>query len=305
MTILPSGVLAHIGEPARAPGRFGAASTCRGNFIFSRFHSRRACSLLALVLAGSFMAFVGTATAEEEGTTQFTEADYAAYSTLRLAKAVTDEKEMFAHSKEKQAALKAEFAKACADASWTKERFEQIDEAVGTALSALGDPENAGEEISKTTLSTVKAHQKELADYDGLRQRAREIVQEEALAARRGAPPTPAQLAGTWVMDMDLTVAGMTEGMGDDLKKSARDGLSQNLLAARYTFGPGDRLVATITRPGPLVEKQEGTYRLEGSTLFITARMGSRNREDKVAIGIKDGGLRIGMMGVFTIFRRE
>ena len=307
MTILPPGVSADFSETAHgtAAGRLGTAVESRASYSSRALRPRRARLFLAVVLAGSLMAFAGTAAAAAEGPTQFTEADYATYSTLRLAKAVKEEKGMFAHDKAKRAALEVEFAKACADAGWTKERFEQIDEAVGSALSALDDPENAGEDVSKTTLATVKAHRKELADYDGLRQHARELVQEQAMAARRGAPPTPAQLAGTWVMDMDLTVAGMTEGMGDDLKKSARDELSKTLLAARYTFGPGDRLVATIQRPGPVVETQDGTYRLDGSTLIIKAKMGSRDREDKVTIGIKDGYLRIGMMGATTVFRRE
>ena len=125
------------------------------------------------------------------------------------------------------------------------------------------------------------------------------------MAAKRGAPPTPAQLAGKWVFDMDLTVAGMTEGMGDESKKSVRDSLSKTLIAASYTFGPGDRLVATNQRLGMAPETQEGTYRLEGSTLVVKAKMGNREREDKLNIGIKDGYLRIGMMGFFSVFRRE
>jgi hypothetical protein len=107
------------------------------------------------------------------------------------------------------------------------------------------------------------------------------------------------------VFDPDLTVAGMTEGMGDELKKSARDELSKTLVAASYTFGPGDRLVAINLRPGMAPETQEGTYRLEGSTLIVKAKMGNRQREDKLNIGIKDGYLQIGMMGFFSVFRRE
>ena len=196
------------------------------------------------------VASAGTARAQEEGIVQFREADYAAYAQLRLANAVAEEKGMFAHDPAKRAAIDAEFATACADAGWTKERFAEIDSAVGSALSAIGDPENAGEEVSPTTLATVKAHQKELADNDGLRQRARNLVQEQMLAAKRGVPPTPAQLAGHWVWDIELTIASMAEGMGDELKQSMRDQLSKTLVAASYTFGPGDRLVAVNQRPG-------------------------------------------------------
>jgi hypothetical protein len=256
------------------------------------------------LLAGMIVAGAGTARAQEE-IVQFRESDYAAYAKLRLAKAVAEEEGMFAHDQVKRAAIDARFAIACADAGWTKERFEEIDSAVGSALSAIGDPENAGEEISPTTLATVKAHQKELADNDGLRQRARNLVQEQALAAKRGVPPTHAQLAGHWVWDIELTIASMAEGLGDDLKQTMRDQLSKTLVAASYTFGPGDRLVAVNQRPGAAPETQTGTYRLDGSKLTVIAKMGSRDRKDQVDVGIKDGNLRIGMMGMYSVFRRE
>ncbi len=262
--------------------------------------------LASLLLGAALAASAGRAAADDDGPVEFTEGQYAAYSTLRLANAVVEEKRMFAHSdKAKKDAIAAEFAKACADVGWTKDRFEKVDEAVGSALSALDDPENAGDEVTKTTLATVKAHREELANTDALRQRARQVMQEQELVAKRGAPPTPAQLAGTWVFDFDATVDAMAAGMGEDLKKSARDGLAKSMTAATYTFGPGDRLVATVERPGVPPETQEGTYGLNGSTLTVKARMGSRVREDNLSIGIKDGTLRIGMMGFYSVFRRK
>jgi hypothetical protein len=307
MTTLPPGILAVVCETARGAfgRRFGTAQAYRGTSSSLTLHPRKFSFLSAVVLAGALIAFAGTAWADDGEAVQFTEADYAAYSTLRFAKAMADEKRMFAHTKEKQAAVAAELAKACADVGWTKERFEQVDDAVGAALGALGDPENAGDEVSKTTLATVKAHQKELEDYDGLRKRAAEMMREQEMAARRGAPPTPAQLAGKWVLDMELTIAGMTEGLGDELKKTARDELRKTLVAASYRFGPGDRLVAISQRPGMAPETEEGTYQLEGSTLIVKAKMGKREHEGKLNIGIKDGYLRIGMMGFFSVFRRE
>ena len=262
--------------------------------------------LAALLLAGALAASGGAIRAQDEGAVRFTEGDYAAYTTLRLAGALVEQKQMFAHgNKAKKDAIDAEFAAACAGAGWTKERFGQVDEAVGMALSALDDPENASDEVDKATLATVKAHRKELSDYNGLQQRARELMQEQELAARRGAPPTAAQIAGKWVFDFDGTVNEMTEGMGEDLKTSARDGLAKSMTAATYSFGPGDRLVATVQRPDLPPESQEGTYRLDGSTLTVKARMGTRDRESQLSVGMKDGTLRIGMMGFYSIFRRE
>ncbi len=261
--------------------------------------------LLAAVLAGAFVAFATTVRAQDEGTVQFKEADYADYAKLRLANAVASEQRMFAHDKTKQAAIDAEFTRACAGAGWTRERFEAVDEAVGLALSAIDDPESAGEDVSPTTLATVKAHLSELKDSDGLQKQARDLVQAEAQAAKRGTPPTAAQLSGRWVWDAELTVASMAEGMGDELKQTMRDQLSKTLVAASYTFGPGDRIVAVNQRPGAAPETEEGRYRLEGSKLVIIARMGSRDREHPVDVGLKDGHLLIGMMGIYSVFRRE
>ena len=262
-------------------------------------------ALLAIVLAGALAAGAANARAQESGPVQVRESDYPAYAKLRLAKAVAEEKEMFAHDRVKRAAIESEFARACTDLGWTADRYGEADGAVGSALSAIDDPENAGEEISPVTLATVKAHLAELKDADGLRQRARELMQEQLRAAARGATPTQAQLAGRWVWDIELTVAGMAEGMGDELKQTMREQLSKTLLASTYTFGPGDRLVAVIQRPGQAPETQQGTYRLNGYKLTVVTKMGSRERADDVDVGLKDGHLLVGMMGMYSVFRRE
>jgi len=261
--------------------------------------------LLAAALAGACIGLTATARAADEGLVEFRESDYAAYSALRLAHAVAGEKRMFAHDQTKQAAIDAEFARACAAAGWTRDRFEAVDGAVGSALGAIDDPENAGDEVAPATLATVKAHLAELRDTDGLHKRARDLVQAEAQAARRGAVPTAAQLAGRWVWDVELTIASMAEGLGDDVKQTMREQLAKTLVGATYMFGPGDKIVATNQRPGAAPETQEGRYRLEGSKLVIIQRMGSRDREDKVDVGIKDGHLLVGMMGMYSVFRRE
>lgn len=52
-------------------------------------------------------------------------------------------------------------------------------------------------------------------------------------------------------------------------------------------------------------ETQERRYRLDGSKLVIIAPMSSRDREDTVDVGMKDGHLLVGMMGMSSVFRRE
>ena len=64
-------------------------------------------------------------------------------------------------------------------------------------------------------------------------------------------------------------------------------------------------MVAVNQRPGLPPETTQGTYRLEGSTLFIKGKMGTRDREEKVDVGIMDGRLQIGMMGAYSVFERQ
>ena len=258
----------------------------------------------AALLMATALVFAPAAPAQEDAPVEFREADYAAYTTLRLAKAVAGEKLMFAHDKAKQDPINAEFEKACAGLGWTPDRFEAVDGAVSAALSTIADPENASEEVTKTTLATVKAHQKELENYGAVSQRAQQIVRDQAQAERRGTAPTPAQLAGTWIWDLDLTIDDVASGLDGELRKTLRDSMAKTLVAATYTFGPGNRLVAVNQRPGAAAETQEGSYRIDGNKLTIIARMGSRDREDQVDVGMKDGHLRIGMMGVYSVFRR-
>jgi len=283
-----------------------AAAAMAGETVRRACARRPRCSALrGIAVAGALVAFAATARAQESGLVQVRESDYPAYAKLRLAKAVAEEKEMFAHDQVKRSAIDAEFAKACTDLGWTADRYGEVDGAVSSALSSIDDPENAGEELSPVTLATVKAHLADLKDFDGLRKRARDLVQEQMRAAARGATPTPAQLAGKWVWDIELTIASMAEGMGDDLKQSMRDQLSKTLTAATYTFGPGDRIAVVNQRPGQPPENQEGRYRLAGSKLTIISKMGSRERADDVDVGLKDGHLLIGMMGMYSVFRRE
>jgi hypothetical protein len=260
-----------------------------------------------ILAAGVLLGFALAARAGEGTPARLTEADYAAFTKLRLAKAVVEEKSMFAHgNKEKQAAIDAQLTKVLAETGWTKERFEQVNDAVDSVVSALSDPEQPMDpEMDQTTIATVKAHRKELEDYNGLTKRAQQQIQEEQILAKRGPPPTAAEIAGKWVLNVELSVASISDGTPDELTKKLADEYRKNLTVATYTFGPGDMISAINQRPGRPPETTQGTYRLEGSTLLIKAKMGTRDREDKVDVGIKDGRLYIGMMGAYSVFERQ
>jgi hypothetical protein len=260
-----------------------------------------------VLAAGALLGFALAVRAADGTPARLIEADYANFTKLRLAKAVVEEKSMFAHgNKEKQAAIDAQFNKVLAETGWTKERFGEVDDAVGSILTVLGDPEQEMDpELDKTTIATVKAHRKELEDYGGLQQRARQQFQEEQLLERRGRAPTVAEITGKWVLNVELSVASISDGTPDELTKKLADEYRKNLTVATYTFGPGNTMVAINQRPGLPPETSQGTFRLEGSTLFIKAKMGTRDREDGVDIGIKDGRLYIGMMGVYSVFERK
>jgi hypothetical protein len=262
-----------------------------------------------IVWAGCMAAMVAmTAAGQDEAPARPTEADYAEYARLRMAHEVANQKDDFARGAAEKAAVQAEFEKACASAGWTAERYEQVDEAVDNVLSALAEPENYSlDDTDEVTVATVKAHRKELDDFEAVRQRAADQVKEDRLLAKRGAPATPAELNGTWVLDIPLTLAGMTEGASDELKEKAEADYRKTLTGATYTFGPGDRIKAVNQRPGQPPETTEGRYRLDGAKLTISApaRAGGPEREDSVDVGIKDGRLLIGKFGFYSVFRRE
>ena len=260
-----------------------------------------------ILAAETLLGFALSVQAGEGTPPGLTEANYADFSKVRLAKEVVEQKSMFAHgNKEKQAAIDAQLTKVLAEAGWTKERYEQVNDEVASILAFLRDPEQTMDpEPDKTTIATVKAHRKNLEDYEGLRKRALQQIQDEQILALRGRPPTVAEITGKWVLNVELSVASITQGLPDEVTKNAAEECRKNLTLATYTFGPGDRISAVNQRPGLPPETTQGTYRLEGSMLFIKAKMGTRDREDKMDVGIKDGRLYLGMMGAYSVFERQ
>lgn len=80
------------------------------------------------------------------------------------------------------------------------------------------------------------------------------------------------------------------------------------LTGATYTFGPGDKIVAVCQRPNLPPETLEGHYRLglEGAKMKVrTASKSGGSREDVLDVGIRDGQLRVGMLGIFSVYRRQ
>jgi hypothetical protein len=267
------------------------------------FSSRLGC----ILAAGMVLVLGAVARADESNLGRLRESDYPTFCKLRLARAVAEEKGMFAHgNKAKQAAIEAQAAKALAEVGWSEERFGAVSAAVDSVLNNLADPEQELDpEIDKTTIATVKAHRQELQDTNALQQRARQIMVDEQTLERRGRAPTAAELNGKWVMNFDRTVASIADGMPAEIVKNAGDELRKHLTGATYTFGAGNTITAVNERPGVPPETSQGFYRLEGNTLVIIMKMGSRNREDKIDIGIKEGRLMIGMMGAYSVFERQ
>ena len=251
------------------------------------------------------------AVAQDEAV-KVTEADFGVYEKLRYASILTQERRSQTPDKAKQAAIKAPWEQELKSANWTEERFGAVDSAVGDAVTALADQEKGGEEaaaaketldgLDKTTVATVKAHRKEHTDDQELRKKAREQVRQEADAERRGPAPDPKALEGKWVLDLDATVGLLAPGAGADVTKEIREKMKTTMGEASYTFGPGDKIISNIVQQDKK-RTDEGTYRLDGSKIFFKAN--GRQREESMDAGMKDGKLRLGMMGFYSVFRKE
>lgn len=270
---------------------------------------------LGVLISGASLLAVGTALpvrADDPNAPKVTEADFPVYYKLAGAQARAEEQQTFAHDQTKRDAITAEWNKALADAGWTQERFDSVNEAVGMAAGSLQQLEAGGEEAenakselaeqNSTTIATVKAHRKELAV--DLRIKAAEDIRNEQAAARRGTPPTPSQLAGTWVLDIDATIDAAVRELPDSVKPEVREKVRRETPAATYTFGPGNTIKTVIRRPGSTVdETSTGTYRLDGSKIYFQAQ--GRKGEDSLEIGMKNDQLRLGFMGVYSVLKRE
>lgn len=243
---------------------------------------------------------------------KLTDGDVQSYLAIRYASAVAEEKLRLARrDADKQAAIEVERQKAFTDAGWTREQFEEVRDLIEQITSALRDADDADAdvatagkqalaELDQDNVNLVRRHRAELEADD--RKKAAKQVREEAAAAKRGTAPDAASLEGTWVLDLDLTVAAMSEGFGEEMRKELREKMVSTPKTT-FTFGPGGTIVTTMEDASGGVREEKGTYRLEGHTLFVKAE--GRRREQQMEIGIKDENLQLGKFGMFSVYRRK
>lgn len=240
------------------------------------------------------------------------DADFATLQKLRFDAIIKDVRMTFAHTEDQKAAVKAKWDKALADSKWDQEKFTGARDAVEEAVNALNDlakggdeAENAKENINnmdKGTVEVVRAHLKEWVSDQALREKATKQWQEEMDQERRGRAPEAKDLEGTWTFDLDATVEQNAAGMGDDVKAKMRETFAKTMKTAIYTFGPGDAIVSTVDQ-GAGERTDKGTYRLEGGKLFIKSP--GMKKEMSVDIGMKQDKLNIGLMGIYSVFKKK
>lgn len=259
--------------------------------------------------AAALAALVSLAPLQAAAAVKVTESDLATLQKIRYAKALAGARRLYARGdKAKLAAAEAEAKGAAQAAGWSDERFGQVNDAVG-ALQGVLEQIKRGEVAESdldsqleeppdpVTVATVRAHLDELSQ--GLSQKAEQQVRAEAEAERRGAPPTAAQLQGTWTIDFDATVEliGGSLIAGEErakLIRKMRDATGE----ASYTFGPGSAVVTRSKRG-----EEKGTYRVEGSQIFF--RNPATKREEKLDVGMRNGKLQMGMGVGLTVFSRR
>jgi len=190
-------------------------------------------------------------------------------------------------------------------------KYDGVNAAISDVNNALADQAKGGDEAQaaketldaadKTTIATVKAHQEDLRKTTIFRKKQWNR-REQQLARSAGRRPDPKALEGKWVADLDATVALNLPVDDPAVKEQMRKSMAELIHSATYTFGPGDKMVATTERAGT-ASSEEGAYRLDGSKLFIKgkkqqARTGTEHRPERKRPPHW-------MMGVFTVFHKQ
>jgi hypothetical protein len=246
--------------------------------------------------------------------TKVTEADYRVYRELNYAEALFSARQMFLRADPaKVAAAKAELTKAWTASGWTRDQHSEVEMAISEVLSTLSmvksgemteaDFREMAADWEATTIATVRAHYDELQNT-GDTERAEKQVREEIARERSGDPVTPEQLLGTWVFDVDATLAVM--GLGQ-LNAPEREKLKADMLAQvgspSYTFGPGNTVESRAKGADGQEAVSKGVYRLDGMTMFIKAE--GLKREEDIQVGLRDGTLRMGRSFGLSVFVRK
>jgi len=256
--------------------------------------------LLCFFLLG--LSFLGVATTRATAAAKVTDADFKAYRSVRYAEALREARKMFARGDAtKIAAAELLPGAALRDAGWTKERFDQVEEAIGgieSALRSAKDGEITAEDLASqlaeydpTAVATVKKHWTD-PDQPSDSQRAEKQVRDEIEAERAGVPPTVGQLAGTWVFDADATVEAMLGGPADDEGKKMAAEIAAKVGKPSYTFGPGDRVEVRSKGPDGQEKIETCTFALDGRTIHFKSE--GRKREETLEAGLREGKLVLG-----------
>lgn len=232
-----------------------------------------------------------------------TEADYATYSKLRFEDAVFDEHKLRTRDPKMSKKVEATRDKAWKDSGWDRTKFDSVRGVIDEVLSLLEQEKGEGAEDARaslkekdaTTVATVRAHAKEIADYEELRKKVEARFKEDLVLPA----PDPKDVDGTWTLDLEKTVDRMSGGVlkGEDRAKMM-DKLKGDTSA--YTFSGGKSFVLVEEHAGKKSEIK-GTYRVEGRKIFLKDE--KRDKEKALDLGWDDGCLVVGSgfaQGVFT-----
>ncbi|MGD0463119.1 MAG: hypothetical protein ABSB74_11595 [Tepidisphaeraceae bacterium] len=268
-------------------------------------------TISAIVVAAALLLSWPQAAVAQDQPVKVNEADFKTYEQLRSADALARYKLMFNPDDVKKAAINAQWADALKTADWTQQRYDDTNSAVRDIISALKDLDKGGDDAEnakqtlaaadQTTVETVKAHLKEHLSDTELAQKAAAQVRDEADAELRGAAPDAKTLEGQWVMDIDATIDLLLKDLDAATKEKVAKQMRDNTPKATYTFGPDDHFLVTTEQNGA-TRTDEGTYRLEGAKIFFKGR--NSKQEESLSIGIKDGQLRMGTMGAYSVFKK-
>jgi hypothetical protein len=254
------------------------------------------------------VAFTRVGFSQDASTTKVSEADYATFVKLRSAVELADAKSR-AKDPEKLEAVKEDLRKAFADSGWSQERFADVSEALLGAANSIflldsEDAEEAGyaqeqlDQMDPVTVATARAHVADLNDSSAVSDAAVRQARADAQRELRGPAPAPAQLTGRWDFNLEATVQLNASGLGPDTKKRMRDSMAKTMSFTSYIFGPGGAVeVLTRTAEGPL-RSEKTTFRISEDRIFFKTGKG----EVDLDIGMKDGQLRMGTMGIYSIF---
>lgn len=255
------------------------------------------------------------APAQEEGDPpppKITEADYATYRKLEDARALAESRSVF--DARNAAKHRADVERAFKAAGWTEQRFDEV----GAELSSVGGtlydaregslaPEDVKEMLAghdPVTIATARAHAEEIVRGTDASQRADEQVRRELSDAAAGKPPTAAQLAGTWVPDVEATFRGMLGDLAEGpMMTEGKKQLEKDLAGTSYVFGPGDVIVSTAAGADGKLQVSRGTFRLDGHRIWF--RAGGSKREYKLDAGLRDGRLVLGLGMTSVVYRRK